>query len=192
MAGMEKRTFHGEKLEIRKSPDGRKFIEGVLRYGVLSEEMYGFQERLAPSVFHRTLNAGSDVKMLWNHNDDEILGSTKSGTLQLTNRAEGLYFACEIPESATNRFETIQRGDVDGVSFGFLPEAETWDHAASPPIRTLTAARLVEISPAPFPAYPAFSAKATQRSTDAGKDFRVRLEIENIIARFGGERAQGN
>lgn len=187
MAGMEKRTFRGEKLEIRKE-GGKRFVEGVLRYKVLSEDLGGFREQIAPSVFTRTLNAGSDVKMLWNHNDDEILGSTKAGTLVLESRADGLHFSCLIPETASNRFETIQRGDVDGVSFGFIPEAETWDHNTTPPTRTLTAARLIEISPTPFPAYPAFSTQATQRSRDAGESLRLRLEIENTLAEFGRER----
>jgi hypothetical protein len=54
------------------------------------------------------------------------------------------------------------------MSFGFEALEETWDWEADPPLRTLTKAKLWEVSPVTFPAYPATdiaarSAKAPER-----------------------------
>lgn len=173
---VERRDRSG-RMEVRRD-GGRAWIDGVIRYGVLSEDLGGFQEKLAPSVFRRTLGGGADVKMLWNHNDSEILGSSKAGTLVLENRDDGLHFSCLVPTHAMNRFETVERGDLDGVSFGFKPEESVWDYEARPvPVRTVTAARLLEISPCTFPAYPENSASATTRSRPDHERERLALEL---------------
>lgn len=180
----ELRTLHGSGLETRRQGT-RAYIEGVVRYNQKSEDLGGFVEIIAPSAFKRTLNAGTDVKMFWNHDDSEILGSSKSGTLKLENRADGLYFSCAVPDHAMNRFETITRGDIDGLSFGFIPENETWDTSSAVPLRTITAARLLEISPTPFPAYEGNSTSAAMRSRKAGDTDLLRIQL----ALYGREPA---
>jgi len=165
------------RAETRKA-GGKRFIDGMIPYNVQSEDLGGFVEKIAPTAFRRTLNARSEVFAFWAHDEKEILGSTRSGTLQLDNRPEGLRFSIQLPDSAASRFESIARGDVPGVSFSFIPEADSWDNATTPPTRTLTAVRLLEISPGvAFPAYPAASSSASQRSKESTDRELLELEL---------------
>lgn len=169
------------QLEVRK--DAADFtVRGHIPYMTLSEDIGGFREQLAPTAFARTLDHGADVKFLWAHRDDEVLGSTRAGTLRLENRADGLFFECELPKTAADRWETLKRGDVNGLSFGFIPEASDWDSTGEIPVRTIRAARLLELSAVAWPAYPASSITARQQrsSKSEGEDrsaLSLRLRI---------------
>ncbi len=54
-------------------------------------------------------------------------------------------------------FESVNRGDVDGSSFGFLTKEEKWSvvdyEGKKIDKRTITRAELFEVSPCTFPAY---------------------------------------
>ena len=90
-------------------------------------------------------------------NTNLVLGSTKSQTLRIKEDDIGLYFELDLPDTETGRnaYESISRGDVDGVSFGFNVRADSWEYIKEEDIyiRTLLDIDLVEISPTPFPAY---------------------------------------
>lgn len=175
----------GRKMEAREAPDGRKFIEGLIPYNSMSEDLGGFREQIDATAFRKTLADGANVYALWSHNDGEVLGSTKAGTLTLENRDEGLAFSLEVRSTAMgdDRFEAVKRGDVIGTSFGFFTERDEWDHLQDPPVRTLKEVRLLEISPGvPFPAYPGAKSGAVFRSvTNERPTLRI-LPPESIPA----------
>jgi HK97 family phage prohead protease len=172
------------RVETRRA-GGNAFVDGIIPYNAPSADLGGFVERIAPSAFRRTLKAGTEVFALWAHDEREVLGSSKSGTLKLEDRADGLHFSVQLPASASNRYETVARGDASGVSFGFITEDETWDHSTTPPTRTLTAARLLEVSVGvAFPAYPEAASSATLRSKDSPETDEERLALELELARI--------
>jgi uncharacterized protein len=108
----------------------------------------------APRPFQEVIRSGAfswgeDVKLLWNHNPDLVLGSLKSGTLSLTQDAVGLRFSANLPESATREREALARGDVDGMSFAFTVRKE----GTRSKTRVLEEIEVHEISITPFPAY---------------------------------------
>lgn len=85
------------------------------------------------------------------------MGRTKNGTLTLQEDQVGLRFELELPKTTlgNDTYESIKRGDVDGVSFGFRMES----HDIEEPdddlmLRTVTKAKLLEVSAVAFPAYP--------------------------------------
>jgi hypothetical protein len=60
-------------------------------YGTLSEDLGGGRrERIAPGAFADVV--GGDVRALLNHDPNEVLGRTKSGTLRLFDEPKGLRF----------------------------------------------------------------------------------------------------
>ena len=115
-----------------------------------------FEERIAPGAFDDVLD--HDVRALFNHDSNHVLGRTKSGTLRLSVDERGLYSEIDLPDSATTLREAIARGDVDQMSFGFTvaeDEWETLDAESGKELRTIKKiGRLLDVSAVTFPANP--------------------------------------
>ena len=87
-------------------------------------------ERIKPGAFTKVLYEKQDVRALFNHDPNHVLGRTVSGTLRLSSDAVGLYYeADESPNDPTwlSVAEKINRGDVSGSSFGFIPSITQWE-----------------------------------------------------------------
>ena len=151
-----------------REEDGRRYLDGY--YSVFNQpyEVYpGWIEEIAPGAFARSLREGRDVKVLWNHNSDIVLGSTGNRTAYLSEDERGLHGPTEINEQdqdAKNAYARVARGDVRGCSFGFDIRAmeESWDEDGTYRTR-LTDVDLYEVSPCTFPAYTQTSIQARAR-----------------------------
>ena len=149
---MNRRCFEGEKVEFRAAGDGDG--EGTIRgyAAVFDQPAHG--EVIKPGAFTKTLNDGADVRALWNHDQNIVLGRTKSGTLELEQDDHGLRYTIHPPDWARDIVETIKRGDVDQSSFGFEPvnvtPSETEDGGT---INEVREAKLFDVSPVTFPWY---------------------------------------
>ena len=65
---------------------------------MLSEDLGGGRrERIAPGAFAGVV--GGDVRALLNHDPNEVLGRTKSGTSRLFDEQRGLRFELDLPDS---------------------------------------------------------------------------------------------
>lgn len=133
-------------------------IEGYAAvFGSLSVEMWGFRERIAPGAFAASIEA-DDIRALWQHNREVVLGRTKAGTLRLDEDSNGLRVEIDAPDTQGGRdaVVSIGRGDVDQMSFGFRVLEDAWDEDGEGQlIRTLKKVKLYEVSPVTFPAYQA-------------------------------------
>ena len=91
------------------------------KYGVWSQPLGGFRERIKVGAFDRALESGQDVRALMNHDPNFVLGRTKSGTLQLSSDDVGLRVSIRPPEAdwARGLMESVRRGDIDQMSFQF-------------------------------------------------------------------------
>ena len=133
-----------------------KIIGYAARFNELSEEMWGMREKIAPGAFTETIGK-SDVRALWNHDPNYVLGRTKNGTLQIREDEQGLFYEVTPPDAqwARDLVESIKRGDVDQSSFAFTVDVEQWDESNNPVIRTIVKVReLFDVSPVTYPAYP--------------------------------------
>jgi HK97 family phage prohead protease len=154
--------FQCEGLEVREEGDKRMIRGYASVFEKLSVPIYDFKEKIRSGAFANSLK-NNNVRALWNHNSDFVLGSTKAGTLRLSEDDKGLHFELDLPDTQTGRdaYTTIKRGDVDGMSFGFRVKRQEWDEKDRKNIvRTLIEVDLREISPTPFPAYPDTKVKA--------------------------------
>ncbi|HRP23612.1 HK97 family phage prohead protease [Thauera sp.] len=88
----------------------------------------GFTERIKPGAFSKSLASGRDILALMDHRADALLGRTKSGTLKLYEDDKGLAFELRLPDTQAGRdlVALAERGDVGGMSFGFIVEDEAW------------------------------------------------------------------
>lgn len=116
----------------------------------------GGWEAIAPGAFDQVLKR-DNVRALVNHNPSLLLGSTRSGTLKLATDTDGLVFEVQIPDTTYGRDlrELVERGDLGGASFGFIPGDDTVGTAPDGrQLRTHTnLAQLLDVSAVTYPAY---------------------------------------
>lgn len=182
---LERRTFGVELRDV----SGRPMIAGYAAvFNSLSCDMYGFQEKIAPGAFKKTLQE-SDVRALWNHDTGIVLGRSKAGTLTLAEDKTGLSVQINPPDSAAAFLETMRRGDVDQMSFGFIAIRDLWeeDRNAETVTRTLLEVQLVEVSVVAFPAYS--DTTASVRAIEQAKEIRSKFAAGVITAPDTGTTA---
>ena len=173
MKDIEQRYTNISELRTINEEDSKPKLSGyAVVWNALSTDLGGFKERVKKGTFTRTLQETDDIKILFNHNTDHVLGSTKAKTLFVEERAKGLYFENELPDTqfARDLAVSVDRGDIDGVSFGFKITKDDWDRSEenNDVIRTVKEASLVEISPCTFPAYK--SSSVSMRSFEKFKE----------------------
>lgn len=172
MPGKTKRVLDAyAKVETRELEGGKRYIDGIIPFNSRSEVIWDFVEVVAPTAFNKTLADGTNVYAFWAHDDTQVLASRDAGTLTLELKPEGLHFSIDIRDDCGDKFEAVKRGDVVGVSFGFIAQKEEWDFSADPAVRTLIEMQLLEISPGvAFPAYQGAQSSAAMRSLELEKD----------------------
>lgn len=157
---VEFRTVEVGSLDLRATDDAEmpmRFAGYAAVFNSPSEPL-PFIETIAPGAFRRSLNGGREKRMFVNHNTDQVLGSTKAGTLTLSEDKRGLYVECDLPDTTYGRDLSVlmQRGDVHSMSFGFsVPKGgDAWSEDGNS--RELREVILHEVSVVTgFPAYPA-------------------------------------
>lgn len=185
MGKLEKRTLSFHNLEVRQAQnDGDEgaqapVISGYAAvYNSESELLYGFfREIIRPGAFTSSMN--NDVRCLFNHDSSKVLGRTASGTLQLRDDAKGLYFEVTPPDAvwAEDLIESIKRGDINQMSFGFITNDDNWETLADgTDLRELLDVNLLEVSVVTFPAYQATSVGA--RSVEEIEEETVKKRYE--------------
>jgi HK97 family phage prohead protease len=152
----EVRSLECEVRAIREDGKPTRLVGYAAKFDELSQDLGGFREKIAPGAFDETLKANPDIRALVDHDYTRILGRTKAGTLKLNADATGLAVDISLPDTsyARDMIESIARGDIAGMSFGFWVEGEEWDNTdKANPIRTLTKIDLREVTVTSIPAY---------------------------------------
>ena len=179
----EMRTFNITSLSKRDGTNEQPLMISGYASVFNSKTSIGdyFEEVIAPGAFARSL-AENDVRALFNHNWDKVLGRTKSGTLRLMEDERGLKFEVELPNTTAARdlVESMERKDIDQCSFGFIATEEKWDYSVEPALRTVIEADLFEISVVSIPAYDDTEA-ALVRSKEIDRSVEKRIKILNQI-----------
>jgi uncharacterized protein len=135
-----------------------------------------FQELIRPGAFAKSLATGSNIRALYQHQGDALLGTTRGGTLQLREDAKGLAFDLALPDTSHGKDLAIlvDRGDVAGCSFGFKVRSggDRWEQRGIQLIRELLDVELVEITLTSDPAYQ--DTTVAMRSRSAAGPFDTR------------------
>lgn len=174
--GEDRREIRTMCHEVRASPaeDGKGWrFEGYAAvFDSLSEDLGGFRERIARGAFTQALTRGDDVRALFNHDANYVLGRTTAGTLRLSEDDHGLRFEVDAPDVGWVRDlrESVKRGDINQCSFQFTVDKESWDESDKlNVVRTLEDVRLYDVSLVTYPAYAATSASARSLKRDEDK-----------------------
>lgn len=129
-----------------------------------------------------------DVRLLVNHNVDMIplarsRNNTENSTMRLMPDENGLGIRADLDTEnnadAKSLFSAVSRGDIDGMSFMFTVEKDSWDDPDSehPTRHILSIRRVFEVSAVNFPAYSRTSIQARGLS-DALDSAKESLESE--------------
>lgn len=113
-----------------------------------------FREVIAPGAFTETLKT-ADVRAYFDHDRGRVLGRKSAGTLRLREDSRGLAVEIDLPDTTDGRDvrALIERGDVSGMSIGFIARKQIWDEAVEPPLRMIQQVDLIEVSIVSEPAY---------------------------------------
>jgi HK97 family phage prohead protease len=151
------RRYTPNEVVLRTTSDRSKIGGYASMFNVLSRNLGGFVEQVAPSAFTQSrLDGWPNVIARYNHNDDFLLGTTVARTLELNVDETGLQYVVNPPQSRADILELVQRGDVQYSSFAFRTpnggdEWTTTDQGY--PMRTLKEVKLVDVAPVNSPAY---------------------------------------
>lgn len=164
------RRFTSSLVEIRRAEGeddlSKKRVRGYAAVFDQESENLGtdnpqIREVLSPGAFDDVM--GDDVRALFNHDPSLILARSKggSGTLRIGTDKTGLWYEFEAPDTQVGRdlIVSMDRGDVDQSSFGFTVADDTWEErnvdGKTLYKRTINkVARLFDVSPVTYPAYP--------------------------------------
>ena len=125
---------------------------------VISDWFSDWREEVSPGAFKKTIREG-DIRALWNHDPNVVLGRNKAGTLQLKEDEHGLHTVIRPPDNEWGRpvIDAIRRRDVSGMSITFQVIEQQMEYppkgTEGMPKRTIKEARLMDVSPVTFPAF---------------------------------------
>jgi HK97 family phage prohead protease len=185
---METRAHFVDDMEIRAVGDKMTF-KGYAAVFDSDSEPLPFIERIQRGAFARTLKSRNNIRMYVNHNDSQLLASTRSGTLRLQEDSKGLLAEADLPMTTDGRNMSIllEQRIVDSMSFGFsVPRGgDTW--SADGGRRTLTEVRLHEVSVVTGqPAYAATTASVRKLAARVAVD-EVSLAAALVTLESGEE-----
>ena len=181
---IEKRARFIEK----RSDKGMKVGGWAALFDVETDIGGYFREKIAPGAFSDALNA--DVRALLDHDHGRVIGRTTAGTLRLSEDDKGLAVEIDLPDTTDGRDAAvlIERGDLSGMSFGFIVTKQSWDETGETPLRTIEKVELHEVSIVAFPAYSDTS--IAMRSLDDARKDRSRHNFEFAARRIAARRAR--
>ena len=178
-----------KEIRVEGAASGKPKISGYAAvFNSRSEDLGGFVEVIKPGAFARTLTDGADVRALVGHDSNQVIGRNKAGTLDVFEDDHGLKVEIDPPDTTVGRdiVESVRRGDIDSMSFGFIVETDSWNTEDGQEVRTLEDVELLEVSVVAWPAYQdtevaVRSMELAKRDTEAvsekvdDSDLRLRL-----------------
>ncbi|NAP00448.1 HK97 family phage prohead protease [Halomonas sp. MG34] len=173
----EQRELLTQKIEIREDDEGNRTLTGYAvkweKKSVVMGYFRKFREQFKKGAFADSLK-NEDQRFLWSHDTGKVLGRTKNSTLRLQEDSTGLRFEIDLPKTTlgNDTYESIKRGDVDGVSFAFRADpsgVELDEPDDDLMLRTISKAKLFEVSAVAFPAYP--DSEVSARGYDPMKQY---------------------
>ena len=178
----ERRTFTGTVIARSEGENMPKEIGGIAAVINSVTDLGYFEEVIERGAFDNALSKEYDIRCLFNHEAELILGRTLSGTCNVFVNADGNLEYTWIPdyENPTHMsvVRSIMRGDITQSSFAFTIKEQKWSESekyGSMGKRTITIIEdLYDVSPVTYPAYA--DTEADARSVVALRDQEREIE----------------
>lgn len=176
--------FRDFPLQEVRVEDGETDDPIITGYAAVFEQwsldLGGFREIIHKGAFSKTLKDGADVRSLFNHDSNIVLGRTTANTLKVEEDEKGLRVEIKPPKTRTVEdlvLTPMRRGDINQMSFGFRTVKDVWGKDETGHFRELQEARLYEVSPVTFPAYPQTSVQVRSVLEDSGIDYEALADV---------------
>jgi len=178
----ERRTFTGTVIARSEGENMPKEIGGIAAVINSVTDLGYFEEVIERGAFDNALNKEYDIRCLFNHEAELILGRTKANTCNVFVNADGNLEYTWVPdyENPTHMsvVRSIMRGDITQSSFAFTIKEQKWSESTkygSMGKRTITIIEdLYDVSPVTYPAYA--DTEADARSIVALRDQEREIE----------------
>jgi len=160
MSKMERRSLAIKELRINETEGEPPELVGYASvFDSWSEELGGiepFREKVVRGAFAETIKQ-DDIRCLFNHDSNFVLGRNRARTLTLEEDGKGLKVTIKPPDTrwAKDLLVSVKRGDISQMSFGFVCEKDSWSYDDSIDVRELHKVKLFDVSLVTYPAYPA-------------------------------------
>lgn len=185
---MRKRTsFLNGEFRAQENED-RLYIEGYfMKFNQETNLFDDVYEEIDPDSITKSLKDG-DIRALFNHDTNLILGRTENKTLELRVDEVGLYGKIEVNQEdpdAMGAYARIKRGDVAGCSFGFYPIKEDMQNRDGGGKKFIIREMdLFEVSPCVFPAYPQTEISARKQDIETMKREKFAVRKKELKERY--------
>lgn len=160
------RRFFTSTMEVREEGEAKYFEGDGVVFGDIAD-LGWFTEEIAPGAFDEVMS--DDVRGLFNHDANVLLGRNKSGTMQLLVDSRSARYKILYNDKDPDHvrvMEKVKRGDVSQSSFAFSVKDDKWETRNGKDHRTvLKIKRWYDVSPVTYPAYP--NTSVAQRSFKA-------------------------
>jgi len=172
----EYRTYDVTSLDVlaRSDEQPERIVGHAAVFNVIGDGGY-FREKIAPGAFAKTIQA-DDIRALFNHDANFVLGRNTAGTLTLREDDKGLWIEVSPPDTqfAHDLMISISRGDISQMSFGFqiISEERQKGEGGDLDLYTLREVRLWDVSPVTFPFYKQTDVSVHSRSQWAASQER--------------------
>lgn len=171
MQDRERRVI-ARPIEVRAEADVPSVLTGYAAVFDSPTEIAGlFREVIKPGAFRSAIGR-DDVRALFNHDPNFVIGRTTSGTLTLSEDETGLRYTVTPPDTAwaNDLMVSVRRGDITQSSFAFRVTEEKWVDSGKRdvlPMREILSVDLFDVSPVAYPAYESTTVSARAQAAAA-------------------------
>lgn len=165
---LERRTWRNLEFRVSAANEAARISGYGAVFDSPSEDMGWFgemREEIDPKAFDSVMASNPDVRGLFNHDSNLVLGRTSAGTMRLSVDARGLSYEIDPPDTqfARDLMVSMRRKDITGSSFAFIVKRDQWTDNPDGSVtrRILEFDRLLDVSPVTYPAYPASSSQVS-------------------------------
>ena len=174
-----------QELRVDDTQDG-KIVGHASVFDSWSETLGGifpFKEIVRKGTFTETIKL-DDIRALFNHDPNYVLGRNVAGTLELEEDDIGLRVVITPPDTswANDLIKNLRRGDISQMSIGFIVLEDTWGTQDGIDIREIKKVQLFDVSIVTYPAYT--QTDVGVRAMESYKAYRSQLDnAQNEVKR---------
>lgn len=210
--GKEYRVIGDVKVRSQEEEGENKtgmVVEGyALKFNTDSEEMFHYSDAEGVGVLIETIDPRaleetdmSDVRFLFNHDSNHILGRSSAGTLDLKVDDDGLYYRAELPNTTVGRdtYENIRLGNISQCSFAMRLDEGDYEVESEGSRRYRGVVKrikeLLDVSAVTYPAYKDTDVGVAVRSIEKVRESRLEEEqraelIKEVQKRYIKEKME--